>query len=72
MTVRSALHEILSTQVCCNKRITLDLGSSLVPAIVKSSKEIQEIAEEENVGENPDEVYEEVAVTLVTGLRKEG
>ena len=42
------------------------------PAIVKTSKEIQEIAEEEDVQETQEEVDEEVAVTLVTGLRKEG
>ena len=71
-SVTSALHEILSTQGWRTKRISLDPGSSLVPAIVKTSKEIQEIAEEEDVQENPEEIDEEVAVTLVTGLRKEG
>ena len=71
-SVTSALHEILSTQGWRTKRISIDLGSSLVPAIVKTSKEIQEIAEEEDVQETQEEVDEEVAVTLVTGLRKEG
>ena len=39
---------------------------------MKTGKEIQEIAEEEGVQETQEEVDEEVAVTLVTGLRKEG
>ena len=39
---------------------------------MKTGKEIHEIAEEEDVQENPEEIDEEVAVTLVTGLRKEG
>ena len=65
-SVTSALHEILSTQGWRTKRISLDSGSSLVPAIVKTSKEIQEIAEEEGVQETQEEVDEEGAVTLVT------
>ena len=72
-SVTSAFHEILSTQGWRNKRISLDLGSSLVPAIVKTSKEIQEIAdEEEDVQENTEELDKEVEVTLVIGLCKEG
>ena len=68
-SVTSALHEILSTQGWHTKRISIDPGSSLVPAIVKTSKEIQE---EKDVQIKPEEVDEEVTVTLVTGLRKEG
>ena len=71
-SVHSALVEIMMKQGWRTKKISLDPGSSLVPAIVKTGKEIQEIAEEEDVQENPEEIDEEVAVTLVTGLRKEG
>ena len=52
-SVTSALHEIWSTQGWRSKKISLDSGSSLVPAIVNTNKEIQEIAEEEeDVQEN--------------------
>ena len=67
------MHEILSTQGWRTKRISIDPGSSLVPAIVKTSKEIQQIAEEkEDVQEKTEEVDENVAVALVTGFGKEG
>ena len=60
-SVTSALHEILATQGWRSKKISIDPDSSLVPAIVKTSKEIQEIAEEEeNVQERTEEVDEEV------------
>ena len=71
-SVTSALHEILSTQGWRTKRISFDPGSSLVPAMVKTSKEIQEIAEEEDVQDTQEEVDEELTVTLVTRLSKEG
>ena len=52
-SVTSALHEILSTQEWRSKKISLDPGTSLVPAILKTNKEKQEIAEEEeDVQEN--------------------
>ena len=46
-SVTSALHEILSIRGWRTKRISFDPSRSLVPAIVKTSKEIQKIEEEE-------------------------
>ena len=69
-SVHSALVEIMMKQGWRTKRISLDPGSSLVPAIVKTCNKIQEISEEEDVQENPEEIDEEVAVTLSVGTHR--
>ena len=50
-SVTAALHEILATQGRQTKKLSLNPGSSLIPAVTRTSEELGDIAEQ-NVKEN--------------------
>ena len=70
-SVTSALHEILATQGWKSKRISLHPGSSLVPAVKRTSEELMELEGPEEAKEGEEGNDAEQAAALVTSLRQE-
>ena len=46
-SLTSALHEDMSCHGCCKTRISLDPGSSLVPAMMKMAEELGDLVAED-------------------------
>ena len=63
----SALHEVMACQDWKTKRISLDPGSSLHPAVKKTSEELGELAAEDSAQERGEELEPGQADALVEG-----